>query len=541
MNVDTIFDNIDQYENNIDDLVKALRQVGINSFEEFKDTTRKLSVPVRRSIQDQVAAKFASSEKDDWEEALRQNTVEAYQNYLDNYLEGEYRSAAREKIDNLSMVAATSASNDLWENINKASIDELQNYVNNNPNSSYLAEATKLLINLKRQQYLNVDIEALAKQIKTIRTDARINDPERAIYDKIVGYIDTGKISKDELLKAIEKDNNFISGTVANLLWENGVITDFTRTGIDRDFIAHMMSNITPQKFQKPEPMTKITKSPCTEVYFWGIPSSGKSCALGAILSSAGSGRVARSMQRDPNCQGYNYMNRLANLFRTNGAVGTLPEGNAVPSTYEMGFILEDEDGYEHPITCIDLAGELIRCMYKHDAGEPLTQEQESVLSTLTNVLVDNRTDNRKIHFFVIEYGAEDREYEGLPQNIYLEATVAYIQRTGIFKKDTDGLYLLITKVDKAKAVGEELEDKLRGYISDNYQGFYNGLKRICRENEINKGAVEIQPFTLGTVCFQDYCKFKEETAAEVVRTLLRRSYKYRPGRLQKLFDRLNK
>ncbi len=541
MNVDTIFDNIDQYENNIDDLVKALRQVGINSFEEFKDTTRKLSVPVRRSIQDQVATKFASSEKDDWEEAQRQNTVEAYQNYLDNYLEGEYRSAAREKIDNLSMVAATSASNDLWENINKASIDELQNYVNNNPNSSYLAEATKLLINLKRQQYLNVDIEALAKQIKTIRTDARINDPERAIYDKIVGYIDTGKISKDELLKAIEKDNNFISGTVANSLWENGVIMDFTSAGIDRDFIAHMMSNITPQKFQAPEPMTKITKSPCTEVYFWGIPSSGKSCALGAILSSANSGRVARSMQRDPNCQGYGYMNRLANLFKTNGAVGTLPEGTAISSTYEMGFILEDEDGYEHPITCVDLAGELIRCMYKHDAGEPLTQEQESVLSTLTNVLVDNRTDNRKIHFFVIEYGAEDREYEGLPQNIYLEAAVAYIQRTGIFKKDTDGLYLLITKVDKAKTVGAELQDKLRDYILDNYQGFYNGLKKICRDNEINKGVVEIQPFTLGTVCFQNYCKFKDETAATVVRTLLMRSYKYKPGKLQKLFDRLTK
>ena len=47
--------------------------------------------------------------------------------------------------------------------------------------------------------------------------------------------------------------------------------------------------------------------------------------------------------------------------------------------------------------------------------------------------------------------GVVDREYEGLPQNIYLEAAVAYIQRTGIFKKDTDGLYLLITKVDKAK------------------------------------------------------------------------------------------
>ena len=291
------------------------------------------------------------------------------------------------------------------------------------------------------------------------------------------------------------------------------------------------------------QPITKITKTPCTEVYFWGIPSSGKSCALGAILSSANSGKgAAKSMQRDPDCQGYGYMNRLANLFKSNGTIGMLPEGTAISSTYEMGFILEDENGREHPITCIDLAGELIRCMYKHDAGEPLTDEQQEVLKTLTNILIDKRTDNRKIHFFVIEYGAEDREYEGLPQNIYLEAAVAYIQRTEIFKKDTDGLYLLITKVDKAKAVGnKELLEKLKTYISENYQGFYNGLKKICKDNEINGGHVEILPFTLGTVCFQNYCKFNGNTAATVVRTLINRSYGYKPGKIKNLFDRLKK
>lgn len=302
-----------------------------------------------------------------------------------------------------------------------------------------------------------------------------------------------------------------------------------------------MMSNITPQKFQAPKPISKITKSPCTEIYFWGIPSSGKSCALGAILSTANSGRVAQSMQRDPDCQGYGYMTRLANLFKTNGSVGTLPEGTAISSTYEMGFTLEDDERKEHPITCIDLAGELVRCMYKQDAGESLTEEQQNVLKTLTDILIDNRTSNRKMHFFVIEYGAEDREYEGLPQKDYLEAAVAYIQRTGIFKKDTDGLYLLITKVDKVHAVGRELQEKLKDYISQNYQGFYNGLKKICQDNEINNGKVDIQPFTLGTVCFQNYCKFKDDTAAAVVRTILARSYGYKPGKLKTFFDILKK
>lgn len=541
IDLDTIFDNIDEYNHNIDDLVKALKQAGIKSFEEFRDAAREAGTPVKKSIQDQVAEKFANCEEEDWEEAKRLNTEEAYQNYLDSYPEGEYRSSARDRIEELQKLAESGASNEVWNNINKGSIVDLQNFVDNYPNSIYIAEATRILRELRRETIFAVTVETLAKQIKSIKTDATINNPEKAIYEKIVNYINTGKITKDQLLFALSQDNNFISGTVANMLWENGIITDFSKAGIDEDFIAHMMSNVTPKKFTPPAPVTKITKSPCTEVYFWGIPSSGKSCALGAILSSANSGKVAISMDQDNNCQGYGYMKRLANLFKSNGSVGTLPIGNAISATYEMGFVLEDEERKEHPITCVDLAGELIRCMYKHDAGEILTGEEESVLKTLTSILIDNRTNNRKIHFFVIEYGAEDREYEGLPQKDYLEAAVAYIKRTGIFKKDTDGLYLLITKVDKAKATGKELQEKLRTYISENYQGFYNGLKKICIDNEINRGNVEIQPFTLGTVCFENYCKFKDDTAAAVVRTILKRSYGYKPGKIKNFFDRLKK
>lgn len=537
MTIQEIFDNIDQYSNDIDDLVRSLKACGIKTYEEFKEASRKERVPIKKSIQNQVAAKYAGSDDDDWKAACEANTVLAYQEYLDNYPEGSHRSEARNAIAIIQQQQSIGQSESVWNNVDKNDVKQLQDFLNQYPSSPYIQEAKRLLHNLRREQYLGVDIKALEKQIKAIRTNTSINNPERAIYDRIVSYLNSGKITVNDLLSAIEEDNNFISGAVANLLWENGFITDFSGTGIDSDFIAHMMSNVTTQAFAKPKTIDRITKSPCTEVYFWGIPSSGKSCALGAILSAAKNGRTAKSMQQDPDCQGYGYMTRLSNLFRSNGSVGTLPEGTPISSTYEMGFILEDEDGKEHPITCIDLAGELVRCMYKQDARETLTTEQEQVLKTLTDILVDNRTKNRKIHFFVIEYGAEDREYEGLPQQDYLAAAVAYIQRTGIFKKDTDGIYLLVTKVDKAKAVGKELQETLKNYISENYQGFYNGLKKICKDNEINGGKVDIQPFTLGTVCFQSYCKFKEDTAAAVVRTLINRSYGYKPGKWQKLSD----
>ena len=538
MTIQEIFDNIDQYSNSIDDLVRSLKSCGVNSFDEFKAKAKTEGVPIKKSMQDQIAAKYAGSDDDDWQKACDLNTEDAYQEYLDTYPEGNHRNEARTAMILLQEKEDAGRIDQEWQSLNKEDESQLQGFINKYPTGPYTQEAKRLLRNIRTA---GVGIKALEKQIKAIGTNTTINNPERAIFEKIVGFINRGAISVDDLLNAIREDNNFISGTVANLLYENNFINDFSITGIDSDFIAHMMSNIKPQSFSKPQPFDRITKVPCTEVYFWGIPSSGKSCALGAILSAAKNGRTAKSMQQDPDCQGYGYMTRLSNLFRSNNSVGTLPEGTAISSTYEMGFILEDEDGKEHPITCIDLAGELVRCMYKQDAGEPLTTEQEQVLKTLTDILIDNRTKNRKIHFFVIEYGAEDREYEGLPQQDYLAAAVAYIQRTGIFQKDTDGLYLLVTKVDKAKVVGKELQEKLKAYISENYQGFYNGLKKICKDNEINGGKVDIQPFTLGKVCFQSYCKFKEDTAAAVVRTLINRSYGYKPGKWKRFSDSLKK
>jgi len=340
----------------------------------------------------------------------------------------------------------------------------------------------------------------------------------------------------------LKADHNILRASVVNMLLDNGYLDydDFETIGINKSFIRHLVNGETTQGFAIPRKLDKINKL-STEIYFWGIPSSGKSCALGAILSVAGNGRVAKSMKKDNDCQGYDYMIRLAAMFMSNDEVGTLPEGNAIKSTYEMGFDLEDEDGAVHPLTCVDLAGELVRGMFKSDANEEMTDDELEALDTLTRVLIDNRTKNRKIHFFVLEYGGDDRMYEGLSQNVYLDAALRYIERTGIFKDDTDAIYLIITKVDKAKAGKGQLSTLLREYILEHYGGFYNGLVKICRDYDINSGNVEIIPFSLGQVCFQDYCLFDEKPAGNVVRKLLERSKGFKNGKLQKGFNLFKK
>ena len=79
----------------------------------------------------------------------------------------------------------------------------------------------------------------------------------------------------------------------------------------------------------------------------------------------------------------------------------------------------------------------------------------------------------------------------------------------------------MITKVDETGLKGEALIEKLRDYIRTHYQGFYNNLKKLCEDNEINGGEVIIQPFSLGEVYFNYYCRFDNTYAADIASVLM--------------------
>lgn len=524
-----ILENVDMYS--ADELVGYIKS-GIVTFDELcNDTEGCFPASVRKEVE----RKIAGSEEQDWTNAKSSRSIEILEKYLSTYPNGAHRDEARSLIRSLQEEEVRQASANAWESVDKNSIPELHKFCDENPDDSHYGSAKRLINKLRREEYVGYSSDALVNRIKNIQADKAVTNPDDEIYKTIVDQLDRRKIKHSDLMAMLKADHNILRASVVNMLLDNGYLDydDFETIGINAAFIRHLVNGETTQGFATPRKLDKINKQ-STEIYFWGIPSSGKSCALGAILSVAGSGRIAKSMSQDNDCQGYGYMTRLAALFRSNGQVGTLPESTSIYSTYEMGFDLEDQNNAVHPLTCIDLAGELVRCMYKSDANESMSDDEMDALDTLTRILIDNRTRNRKIHFFVLEYGADDRKYEGLTQNVYLDGALRYIERTGIFKDDTDAIYLMITKVDKAKAGRGQLESILREYISETYGGFYNGLVRICKECEINNGNVEIVPFSLGQVCFQDYCLFDEKPAGNVVRKLLERSKGFKNGKLQK-------
>lgn len=550
MDKQKILDNISQFSD--EELADFIAHNDV-TMEELQETGE-FPATRRRKVQ----ALIDGREDRDWEKAKAENTVDAYCNYLELYQDGKYREEARDRINGIKANASLS---DEWERVDKNNASELRQFIDAHLNSSFASEAQKMLDKQERQEWDEVDkddkdslqrfLEAhpnssfapkakkliselqkkrilgdtLSNEINSILSDPSRLRPVDDVLELIRRKLASGSIKKQNVLDVIKDDNNILPASAIKVLIDGGEIgyEDLLSADIDAEFVRMLSKERAASVYSKSGTLQKIHRQKTTEVYFWGIPASGKTCALGAIMSAAKSGRVAKSMIMDSKSQAYGYMQRLSSLFERNKA-GFLPGRTATSSISEMAFDLIDEKHKEHSVTFIDLAGELVRCMHKFIAKEqPLTDQEAQCLDTLTKILVDNRTINTKIHFFVIEYGGENKNFEGVPQSDYLSSALNYIKDTGIISKDTDAIFLIVTKVDKIKCDKGQLHEKLRTYIKETstYFGFYNGLEHICQRYEINDGKVPIVPFSLGKVCFQDFCLFDDDAASRVLCTIL--------------------
>lgn len=527
---DYILDNVAGYK--AENLYGFINK-GLVTFDELcNDTNGEFSPKVRQELKRMLE----HGDDDEWTSAQAAHTIEAVQHYLDTFAEGKFRPQARalkaqierEQADASAQKSAESA----WKALDKNDIDALNDFVTNNPDSVHAAEATQRINDLLLDSIMDYDIDTLIDKIKQILNEAGTSASYKNdnIANEIKSYIKKRYATKAQFLDKLREDCNLLNASAVKHLIDEHIITiaDLSGIGIGKQFIKAMLTGLQTDSYTYTRSLDRIHKQ-STEVYFWGIPSSGKSCALGAILSVAGSGKVAKVMDADTASQGYGYMTYLTSHFPQNGEVGTLLGGTPIDAFYEMGFDLTDESNRTHPITCIDMAGELMRCMYKSNANMPLSDTDLNMLDTMTKVLIDNRSTNRKIHFFVIEYGGEDRIFDGYHQDVYLNGALSYIKDTGIFKKETDAIFIMVTKVDKMKHV---TRDAITQYVKDNYEGFYNGLNKICEDNEINGKKVEIVAFSLGKVCFQSYCKFDTKPAENVVDIMLKHSASNHGGKL---------
>lgn len=253
-----------------------------------------------------------------------------------------------------------------------------------------------------------------------------------------------------------------------------------------------------------------------TEIYFWGAPGSGKTCTLAAILSTA----QRRGFYDPQEGEGLMYMNQLSNLFINN--VATLPKPSPVEVTQALSFDLRDSNHQKHPVSMIEISGEIFECFSYAITNQPIPDDghltaYQSLLKFLQS------TDNPKYHFFIIDVNNTTLDSFGQSQMTYLQNAALFFKNNNIFNSKTAGINILVTKSDLLTNNKAERSRAAIQILKERYLNFVNSLKDIALEHELIKSLddmIPVIPFTLGEVYLKDKCLFDPEISEEVIRIL---------------------
>lgn len=538
----------DPADNSPLELLDAIERGIITSEELFALPDDIYSKKDKADLRAKIEEKEFEAENKEWDSIQASLNEDVLKRFIQRFPDGKKLREARLQLENIC-----------WNKLVQShpSMDDIENFLREFPTGNHQKQAEAMLDGVKWEYS---PAETILRKKQEIDDNPFIMDKKGELLEFIVKQMKSNKIKSQNILDMLYYDHNAFDSFIVYGLHEKGLITlsDLdNKAGIDPAFIKFMKNNpptSADSEVKLPEPNGELTsiEDGFTEFYFWGIPSSGKTCALAGVLSAANSGRVCQDFSPMTNSQGYDYMSTLSEYFKK-GVVRRLPGSTAVTDTYEMKFDLEGRyekktsDGsikFDHKYyrcAAIDLAGELFCCIHQDLAGIELKENQQKALTNLKNILVENKSKNRKIHFFVIEYGAENRSYKGHTQDVYLRSCMRYIEENGIFDKTTDRIYIMVTKSDKFDVTETNTEsDILKQYISENYLGFYKNLKNICKKYDINDGEPGLIAYNIGDVCFQDYSRFHPGKSESIVFScFLDTVYGHDKGWLGKLKKRL--
>ena len=161
-----------------------------------------------------------------------------------------------------------------WDTARSGNENNLKDYIYLFPAGKYVSDAEAKIRNIE-----NIRLQAQGnkqKVLQNIRNNFNSYDP-----DQVKGFLANGTITEDDLFSL----------------------------GIPQNVISSIYNVRTPTLKLENTPFT--IPDGFTEVYFWGIPGSGKTCALAAILNTLNSSGSIEI----PQSSGYDYTNRLINIF----------------------------------------------------------------------------------------------------------------------------------------------------------------------------------------------------------------------------------
>jgi len=282
-----------------------------------------------------------------------------------------------------------------------------------------------------------------------------------------------------------------------------------------------------------------------TDVFFWGIPSSGKTCALSTIFNTI---KKSYAMEA-PDCDqkfGTIYRDSLINIFR-NDDWGYLPGRTNRDRTQYMPFLFYQRgEDKKRKISFFELSGEVFKYFYEKAYNTKIDQDdydRSDILKSFETLELLLKSDNQKIHYFFIDYYQETKHAEtvnNFTQSNYLEAAAIYFRDKkdekgkpiDIFKKKTDAVYVVVTKSDEIP--DNDREANAIKFLNENFHTFMGVLENQCKRYSVD---FKVKLFSIGNVYFKRLCKINREFSTDIIHDLMRKVQPVSDSKWRKFFN----
>ncbi len=437
-----------------------------------------------------------------WQECLDKNTVEGYQELLNRYPNSEYAETARQKISSLQ--ESLIEEERYWENTcRENTMLAYQMYLDKYSKGKYRSDAEykiELLVNESKQkkEELFEEMRYSPQKFDSSRVKDIFEGRDTKYYDV--------QITPEELVN-------------------QGLITSNALSSILRGYRFELN-----QKSIAELPPLPIGFS---DVYLFGVPSSGKSCVLSGLLYTADKLGETEYIPQEYNgidpCR--DYYDNITNCLE----YCMVPEATGSETCNFMSLKLRhDKDNVRtsyNKLSMIEMGGEFFVATTESFTNANIDISEHGIVKYLSN-------NNRKIIFFVIDYSKvlasayNDFRTSETKQKISLQRALDVFSTDGKGKdrsenctfSKTDSVIVIITKSDLMGV--ESREERLeigKEYLRDVYESFMVNLREKCRHFGINK-VVDYRPlvttFSLGDFMIGNTVNYNSRDAQEILKLL---------------------
>jgi hypothetical protein len=251
-----------------------------------------------------------------------------------------------------------------------------------------------------------------------------------------------------------------------------------------------------------------------TDIFFLGIPGSGKSCLLGGLLYYS---RKKGYLRVEGNLKGKKYGDALIKTTK----IGYVPPSTPVDGVNYIEAVLRDREDVEHPINIVEMSGEKMKNTYEYGTTSVAYQEEEEFTTIGVGEYLHN--DNRKIIFFVIDYKQtidNDSTQSIADQNAILDAALTLLNEDKIFERTKD-VYIVLTKSDLLPGGADNLE-AAKDFVEEEYLAFWKNTKEFGKDYGFG---VKILTYSLGRVMLGTTFEFNPKYSENIYNAIIASSF----------------